>query len=120
MKPHIDATSFGSITIGGEEYNYDVVIDASGAVHERQKKLSKKVTGTSHIVSKDEAKHLLNQGAERLIIGTGQSGVVRLSDEAVAHLREKGCAVSLAPTAEAIDLYNAAAEPVAAMFHLTC
>ncbi len=120
MKPHIDGTSFRSITIGGEEYSYDVVIDASGAVHKRQKALSKKVTGTSHIVSKDEAKHLLNQGAERLVIGTGQSGVVRLSDEAVAHLKEKGCTVSVTLTPEAIELYNAADEPVAAMFHLTC
>ncbi len=120
MKPHIDATSFGSITIGGEEYNYDVVIDASGAVHERRKALSKKVTGTSHIVSKEEVKHLLKQGAERLIIGTGQSGVVRLSDEAAAYLQKNTCTVTLAATPEAIEFYNAAAEPVAAMFHLTC
>jgi len=28
--------------------------------------------------------------------------------------------VTLAATPEAIEFYNAAAEPVAAMFHLTC
>jgi hypothetical protein len=120
MKPRIDGTSFGSITIDGEEYNYDVVIDASGKVHERQKKLSRQVTGTSHIVSREEVKHLLEQGANQLIIGTGQSGVVRLSDEAAAYLQKKSCAVTLAATPEAIGLYKAADEPVTAMFHLTC
>jgi hypothetical protein len=120
MKPHIDATSFGSITIGGEVYDCDVVIDASGAVHERRKALSKKVTGSSHVVSADEAEHLRSLGADRLIVGTGQYGAVRLSEEAAAYLKKAACTVSLAPTPKAVDLYNAADEPVTAMFHLTC
>ena len=120
MKPHIDATSFGSITIGGEQYSHDVVLTPAGEVVARRKELSKRVTGTSHVVSVDEAKHLRELGADRLIIGTGQYGALTLSDEAAAYLKGEGCAVSLAPTPDAIDLYNAADEPVTAMFHLTC
>ena len=97
----------------GDVYGSDVVIDASGAVHVRRKDLSKKVTGTSHIVSRQEAEHLLDQGADRLIIGTGQYGALRLSEEATAYLEETGCTVSLAPTPEAIERYNAADAAVA-------
>jgi len=120
MKPHIDGTAFGRITIDGREYRYDVVLTPAGEVAERQKELSKRVTGTSHVVSEAEAKHLVEQGASTLLIGTGQYGALKLSDEAAAYLREQGCAVTLAPTPEAVKLYNAATEPVTAMFHLTC
>ena len=120
MKPHIDGTAFGSITIDGQDHSYDVVLTAAGEVVERRKELSKRHTGTSHVVSEAEAEYLLDQGAARLIIGTGQYGALGLSDEAKAFLDKKGCAVTLASTPEAIELYAAAAEPVTAMFHLTC
>ncbi len=120
MKPHIDGTAFGQITIAGDVYRYDVVLTPAGEVVERRKELSKRVTGTSHIVSNEEAAYLVELGAARLIVGTGQYGALGLSDEAKALLDKKGCAVTLAATPEAIELYAAAAEPVTAMFHLTC
>jgi hypothetical protein len=46
--------------------------------------------------------------------------VLKLSLEANAHLEKQGCAVTLAPTPEAIELYNACEGPVIALFHLTC
>ena len=82
MKPHIDQTAFGSITIGGECLEHDVLIRLDGQVRKRKKKLSKAIYGTSHIISLDEARHLLEEGAQRLIIGTGQYGNVTLSDDA--------------------------------------
>ena len=48
MKPTIDGTEFGSITISGELYEHDVLIRLSGKVKKRKKKLSKAVYGTSH------------------------------------------------------------------------
>ena len=82
MKPHIDQTTFGSITIEGESLGHDVLIRLDGQVKKRKKKLSKAVYGTSHIISLDEAKYIYEQGAKQLIIGTGQYDSVRLSDEA--------------------------------------
>ena len=52
----IDATEFGAITINGKTYDHDVIIRLSGAVEKRRKRLSKEMYGTSHIVSKAEAK----------------------------------------------------------------
>ena len=51
MKPHINDTSFGSITIAHEEHEHDVIIRLNGEVEKRKKKLSKALYGTSHIVS---------------------------------------------------------------------
>ena len=120
MKPHIDGTAFGRITIGGDVYSHDVVLTPAGDVVERRKELSRRVTGTSHIVSAEEAAYLVELGADRLIIGTGQYGALKLSDEAKAFLDDEGCAVTLAPTPEAIEHYNTTAQPTTAMFHLTC
>ncbi len=58
----IEATAFGSITIDGETYEHDVVIRLSGEVVKRKKKLSKKYYGTSHLLSKDEAKFVFERG----------------------------------------------------------
>jgi hypothetical protein len=120
MKPHIDDTSFGSITIAGETYEHDVVIRRSGAVEKRRKKLSKEVYGTAHIVSKDEAKYVYEGGAERVIIGTGQSGVLEISPAAYEWFEKKGCRVEALPTPAAVRRWNEAEERVIGLFHVTC
>lgn len=120
MKPHIDATKFGSITVDGEKLGHDIVIRLGGKVKKRKKKLSKQHYGTSHTVSLDEAKHIYDDGAQRLIVGSGQEGQVTLSDEAEAYFKKKGCSVELRPTPEAIEAWNATEGKVIGMFHVTC
>ena len=70
----IENTSFGTITMDGKTYEHDVVVRLSGEVVKRKKKLSKKYYGTSHILSKDEAKFVFEKGCEQLIVGSGQMG----------------------------------------------
>ena len=82
MQPTIQGTEFGSITVDDEVYDHDIVIRLSGKVKKRKKKLSKEQYGTSHTVSLAEAEHIYDDGAERLVIGTGQYGNVKLSEEA--------------------------------------
>ncbi len=106
MKPKIDKTKFGAITIAGKKYENDVIIRLDGSVKKRKKKLSKAVYGDSHTISLDEARYVYDPGARRLILGSGQTGVARLSDEAAAFLAEQGCAVDLLPTPVAIKLWN--------------
>src|ERR1700674_3199441 len=59
----IERTTFGTITIDGKTYEHDVIIRLSGEVVKRKKKLSKKYYGTSHVLSKDEAKFVFERGA---------------------------------------------------------
>ena len=120
MKPTIDSTKFGSITIEGEKIEHDVVIRLNGDVEKRKKKLSKALYGTSHVISLDEAKHVYENGADYLIIGAGQGGLVTLSAEAEAYFEQKVCRVELLPTPKAIDAWNKAEGAVIGLFHVTC
>ena len=120
MRPTIDASSFGSITIEGRTIHYDVVLGLGGTVGKRQKQLSKEVYGTSHTISLEEAKHVYEKGAESLIIGTGRFGLVHLSDEADQYLKEHGCQVKALHTPQAIQAWNEAKGRVIGLFHITC
>src|SRR6201981_829815 len=93
----IEGTTFGAITIDGKTYEHDVVIRLSGEVVKRKKKLSKKYYGTSHMLSKDEAKFVFEKGCEQFIIGSGQIGNVHLSPEAEAYFANKACRVLWQP-----------------------
>src|SRR5437667_1036453 len=116
----IDRTTFGTITIDGKTYEHDVIIRLSGEVARRKKKLSKKYYGTSHMLSKDEAKFVFEKGCEHFIVGSGQIGNVRLSPEAEAYFAKKGCKVLLQPTPEAIRVFNKTHAKKIGLFHVTC
>ena len=100
MIPHIDDVAFGSITVAGDVIGHDIIIRLNGEVKKRKKKLSKQVYGTSHIVSLEEAKHVYEKGARGLVIGSGRSGLVELSEDAARFFRKKECKIVIRPTAE--------------------
>src|SRR6202521_2681662 len=116
----IERTTFGTITIDGKTYEHDVIIRLSGEVAKRKKKLSKRLYGTSHVVSKDEAKFVFEKGCRRLILGSGQEGNVRLSPEAEAYFAKKDCQVVIQSTPQAIRAFNKAHGKKIGLFHVTC
>lgn len=116
----IEGTQFGSVTIDGKTYEHDVVIRLSGKVIKRKKKLSKREYGTSHIISKEEAKFVYEKGCRELILGTGQYDNVRLSEEAAAYFSKKDCKVVAQPTPSAIQTFNGSESQKVGLFHVTC
>ncbi len=120
MRPHIDQTSFGWITIEGEAFNHDININLHGHVLKRKKRLSKEIYGTSHNISKPEAEAMYEYGAESVIIGCGQYGLAKLSDEADQFFKEQHCNVSILPTPQAVKVWNDIHGRVIGMFHVTC
>ena len=74
MKPKIDKTKFGAITIAGKKYENDVIIRLDGSVKKRKKKLSKAVYGALHTISLDEARYVYDPGARRRNPGSGSNG----------------------------------------------
>jgi hypothetical protein len=116
----IENTTFGAITIDGKTYEHDVLIRLSGEVVRRKKKLSKKYYGTSHVLSKEEAKFVFERGCNELIVGSGQMGNVRLSPEAEAYFKKKDCKVLLQPTPVAIQVFNKSDAKKIGLFHVTC
>lgn len=119
MRPKIDDTWFGSITVAGTRYEHDIIIRFSGRIRKRKKQLSKAVYGNSHTISLAEIKDLHRDKAERIIIGSGQDGQVRLSEEASEFLKKHGCRVDLWPTPEAIRHWNKAEGKALGLFHVT-
>ena len=120
MKPRIDGTRFGSITIDGALIEHDVLIRLSGEIKKRKKKLSKAVFGSSHTVALEEAEYIFEKGADCLIVGSGQNGMVTLSAEADAYFGRHGVRVDLLPTPDAIRRWNKAKGSTIGLFHVTC
>lgn len=120
MTPRINETSFGSIQVEGERYDHDIIITLKGKVKKRKKKLSKAVYGTSHTISLEEIEYVYQEGAEGIIIGSGQYGVATLSREAAGFLQQKHCKVNLLPTPDAVREWNRAEGKWMALFHITC
>jgi hypothetical protein len=118
----IDSTEFGSITVNGTTYTHDILIQLSGEVVKRKKKLSKQHYGTSHIISPEEAAFVFEKGCDTLVLGSGQYGNVTLSPEAAEFFEHHGCRVILKPTPDAIETYNKAIRKAKAigLFHVTC
>ena len=102
----IKGSDFGKITIDGRTYEHDVIIRLSGDVEKRRKKLSKRQYGTSHMISKAEAKFVFEKGCDVVIVGSGHQGNVQLSPEARDYFQKKRCNVILQPTPEAIRTFN--------------
>ncbi len=116
----IDETQFGSIIVAGTTYDHDIFISLDRKVRKRKKKLSKMFFGTSHILSLAEAEYVYEEGTTNVIIGTGQSGMLRLSSEAALFFQEQKCTVTLLPTPEAIRCWNEAGKSAIGLFHVTC
>jgi hypothetical protein len=116
----VNNTEFGSITIDGETYHHDVLIRLSGKIEKRKKKLSKKLFGTSHIMSREEAKFVYEKGSKVFVLGTGQNDNVRLSPEAAAFFERMGCEVLAEATPHAVATFNRAKGRRIGLFHVTC
>jgi len=120
MEPTIEKYKFGVIRIAGETYEHDVLLRWDGKVRRRKSRLSKKVFGTAHKVSLDEAKQIYKKGVDLLIFGTGRFEKAQLSDDARRYFEKKGVRIVLAPTGEAIKCWNEAKGRTIGLFHLTC
>jgi len=116
----IDGTEFGIIIIDGETYPHDILIRLSGEIRKRKKKLSKRLYGTSHIMSLEEAEFVYEKGCRLLIVGTGQNDNLRFSPEAAEFFAGKSCAVIAEPTPRAIAVFNRAKGDMIGLFHVSC
>ena len=120
MRPHLDRTRFGWLEIDGARYEHDVLARLDGTVEKREKKLSKRVYGTSHTISLDEARYVYEDGATTLIVGSGQYNMVHLSEEAATYFHQRDVDVRVLPTPEAISVWNDAPKESIGLFHVTC
>ncbi len=118
----IDGTRFGYITIDEKERQWDVIIIGE-EVSPREYERLKREFGTGHRIADWEIEQLLSNGPEAIVIGTGQSGALSVSDEVKRKIESAGAEVISAKTPEAIEKYNELKEKgkkVNALMHATC
>ena len=118
--PRLEAPGFGRLRVEAEEWDRDLYVRADGKVKARDKKLAKAVYGTSHTIGPAELEKVCKKGARTLVIGSGYAGVARLSPEGWAYLQERGIAVRVLPTPEAVEEYLRTPGPKAILVHVTC
>ncbi len=117
---NIDGTEFGSITINGKKYDFDVFIFANGKIEKRSRSLSEAKHGTGHYFCFEEVQRLLESEPEEIIFGTGQDGFCKLEEEAIELLKKAKIKYQAAPTPKAIELFNRSKSKKAGLFHVTC
>ena len=111
---HIDGTSFGRIIVNGKCYSHDVWIFTDGSIKRRDR---------DHEFTLDEFDLLLEGKPELMVVGTGQSGCVRIDEDAAREANRRGIKIISAVTPNALKLYNEAVKTkrrVAGAFHVTC
>lgn len=114
---------FGSITINGKTYNHDVEVYWNGAILTWQRK-------ESHIIDVEDIKRAIERNPDTIIIGTGESGIAKVTEEAQEKIQSKGIRLIIDLTEQAVKTFNiinknssekeGEQSKVIGLFHLTC
>ncbi|MEA3485430.1 MAG: MTH938/NDUFAF3 family protein [Candidatus Aerophobetes bacterium] len=111
----IDLYEFGHIVIDGKHYRSDVII------------YSNKIDGhwwrkEGHLLLPEDLKEVVKEKPEILIIGTGNSGLMKVPSATLSWVKSKKIKVYAESTQKACQIYNRLcnSNKVIAAFHLTC
>lgn len=119
----IEDYQFGSITIDGQNYRHDVVVFWTDEVFDWWRK-------ESHLVDVEDIIDIMEQNPETVVIGTGQAGMVKVTESAKKFIEARGIRLLIDPTEQAVRTFNVRKEEsfeeegrqekVIGLFHLTC
>lgn len=131
----IEEYRFGLITIDGKNYNNDVEVRW---IRKKFPRDTKGIPGEvlewqredGHMVAVKDIERALEQSPDTIVIGTGESGLMEVSDEAQDEILSRGIKLILNPTEEAVKTFNILNDEseeeegrqrrVIGLFHLTC
>ncbi len=112
----IEEYKFGSITIDGKTYEHDVQLFPGCEVRLWWRK-------TSHEVTLDDIKGVIEQKPEIIAFGTGSPGMLEIPDDVKEKIKSQKIELIIEPTAKAIEKFNElekGGKKVIGLFHLTC
>ncbi len=110
----VDGTKFGEITIKGKPYDSDMVVYWNGKLEYRDKE---------HVIEMGEFLKVAEHGPDILVIGTGQTGSLKITQEVKQMAEDRNIEIYMDNTPKAIKIYNAFSgegRKVAGIFHVTC
>lgn len=107
--------SFGRITIDGKTYTSDVIIYPGRVDSSWWRK-------DGHFLQIDDLREAIDARPEVIIIGTGYSGIMKVSEEVTSSLKSMKIDAHVARTTDAVNLFNELSEKrkTIACLHLTC
>jgi hypothetical protein len=115
----IENYTFGCISIDGAVHHKDLWI-INGRIKKRDKSIAKRKFGTSHRISRKELKKVITQKTRRIIIGSGNSGLVSLTNKSQKYLEEQGIEAVIYKTGELVQRNIDIGENDSGIIHLTC
>ena len=92
----------GVMTIDGQQYQNDIMIDLNGEV-----KLWSRLGGGKR-VTKEDVMAAVKEQPDQIIIGTGAHDMVEVAEEASQYIIDKKIDLSTEPIERAIEKYNQA------------
>jgi hypothetical protein len=117
MALRIDSYSFGRMTIGGRDFTSDLIIFPDGRIQGSWWRMRGHRLAAADIVKVIEA------APQKVIIGTGANGLMRVSENLLATCKRRAIDVEAVDTGAAVARFNEAIQAgtsVAACFHLGC
>jgi len=108
---NIDSTEFGYIIIDGKKYTDDVIVNWKGEV-------KKGWLQTRHLIDRKEFFDFLKENPEVIVIGNGQYGLCKVSEDFINLAKEKGIEVIIKDTPNVIEIFNKLVK--AGYMHVTC
>ncbi|MEW6040386.1 MAG: Mth938-like domain-containing protein [Elusimicrobiota bacterium] len=112
----INSYEFGRMIVNDKLYNSDVIIFPNRIKENWWRK-------KGHQLCIEDLEEVIKFDPELVVVGTGDSGAMRVLSETVKFLEEKGIMLEAMPTGEAVDKFNqefSAGKKVVGCFHLTC
>lgn len=119
----IQEYKFGSITIDGKTYHDDIEVSWTNEVLDWPRQ-------ESHLIDLEDIKRALDESPETIVIGTGESGMAQVTENAQKAIQAKGIKLVIDQTEQATKTFNiinensveeeGKQEKVIGLFHLTC
>ncbi len=110
----IDSTSFGEIVIDNKTYYSDMIVWWDGKTEYRDK---------SHVIDMSEFVKIMKRKPDTIVIGTGQTGVLKLLPEVEQVAEDKKVKIFVEKSPKAIEIFNGfvcSGKKVVAVIHTTC
>jgi len=111
----VDSYQFGVIVVNGRRYTSDVIIYPNRVDDNWWRR-------EGHSLCPQDLGEIVREKPEILVIGTGNSGLMKVSPSTHRWIEEKGIKLKAEPTQTAYQTYNQLqkAHKVIAALHLTC
>ncbi len=111
---NIQFVKFGEVMVDGKVYYSDMMVWWDG---------EKEMVPKSHVLGMKAFSMLLRKNPDIVVVGTGQQGCVKISDDVRDMARKGGIKIFEDTSAKAADLFNgfvATKKNVVAFIHTTC